>query len=215
MGRIDRRIARISQTLNASCELGSVTEYLDLLQAAGRASKAERRRAKESYKQEIDDSWNAVVTGMLYAFARGGELDYGVVLSISERKIRVVDIYGELFWVRRDDLSSQLRELGFFDIPFGRSVRDRQVRNDIAELIEDRVAERVDLDLDADLERSWDRHAVRTSPVLEAHPVHSCPERYEHRRAGSEYMTLMTASANCCSCAILMKDRWLASLMRR
>ncbi|QRV03024.1 DEAD/DEAH box helicase [Arcanobacterium phocisimile] len=191
LGRIDRRIARISQTLNASCELGSVTEYLDLLQAAGRASKAERRRAKESYKQEIDDSWNAVVTGMLYAFARGGELDYGVVLSISERKIRVVDIYGELFWVRRDDLSSQLRELGFFDIPFGRSVRDRQVRNDIAELIEDRVAERVDLDLDADLERSWDRHAVRTSPVLEAHPVHSCPERYEHRRAGSEYMTLM------------------------
>ncbi|WP_216379312.1 DEAD/DEAH box helicase [Arcanobacterium phocae] len=191
LARVEARLATEEHELDGICEHGSVTDYVTVLKAAGRASKAQRRRAKEAYKRDIQDSWNNVVTGMLYAFAVDGDVNYGIALSVSGRRIRIIDVYGDLFWLRQDDLSSQMREIGFIDVPFGRSIRDWRVREDFAVAINAAVEERVDLGLDEDLQKSWDKYAVNATPIVEAHPVHSCPDRAVHQRQAAQYVTLM------------------------
>nr|WP_301281017.1 helicase-related protein [Arcanobacterium phocae] len=191
LARVEARLMSEEHELDGICEYGSVTDYVTVLKAAGRASKAQRRRAKEAYKRDIQDSWNNVVTGMLYAFAVDGDVNYGIALSVSGRRIRIIDVYGDLFWLRQDDLSSQMREIGFIDVPFGRSIRDWRVREDFAVAINAAVEERVDLGLDEDLQKSWDKYAVNATPIVEAHPVHSCPDRAVHQRQAAQYVTLM------------------------
>ncbi|QJC22681.1 DEAD/DEAH box helicase [Arcanobacterium buesumense] len=191
LARLDRRLSRVTDQLAEVCERGSVTEYIDIVKATGRASKAQRRRAKEAYRRDIEMSWNNAVTGMLYAFAINGEVDYGIALSVSDRRIRIVDVYGDIFWLHPMELSSPLRELGFLDLPFGRSIKDPSVRDDVAAIIDQEISDRVDLGLDEDLTRSWARYAVNETPLVDAHPVHSCPDRALHLKQGDEYSTLV------------------------
>ncbi|XCB30080.1 hypothetical protein RQN30_01075 [Arcanobacterium hippocoleae] len=53
------------------------------------------------------------------------ELEYAVVLSHNARKARVVNLYGELTWIYKDDLRSPLRHLGSFSLPHGISLKNR------------------------------------------------------------------------------------------
>lgn len=191
LARVERRLTQTSEELEHACERGSVTEYVEVLKEAGRASKSQRKAAKEAYRKEIDESWYNAVTGMLYAFAVDGELDYGIALSVSDKRIRMIDVYGDVFWLHHADLSSQLRDLGFIDLPYGRSVKDPSVREDFADTIHNAIEERLDLGLDEDLRQSWDRYAVRETPVVEAHPVHACADRHLHRAQAAEYSTLL------------------------
>lgn len=188
--RIRNRLTELSADLEAECSRGDVAEYLRLRQRAGRASKAERKRAKAAYREYIEDSWEAVQTGHLYAYARNGELEYGVVLSAGPSKLRLVNIFAEKVWLHRNDLSAEMRDLGTISMPFGMSPKDPSVREDIAESIIDAVGERTELGIDRDLEGSWDRFAVRSTPELENHPVHTCPDVEEHVAAGRELLAL-------------------------
>lgn len=188
--RIRERLRTVEAELAGSCERGDVVEYLRLRERAGRASKAERKRAKEAYRAKIEQSWQGVRTGKLYAYARDGHLEYGVVLSLAPRKIRFTNIYAELVWLYRDELSAELREVGEIPMPFGVSLKDPQVREDIALAMIDAIEERSELGVDLDLEASWDRFAVRTSPELERHPVHLCPDVADHIDDGAELVSL-------------------------
>lgn len=191
--RIRARIHELTQDLAGECDRGDVAEYLRLRQRAGRASKAERKRAKAQYRRVIEESWRAAHTGRLYAYARDGELEYGVVLSAGDKKLRLVNLYAEMVWLHRDELSAELRDLGAISLPFGLSPKDPTVRETIAESIIDAVDERISLGVDRDLEGSWDRFAVRETPEVVGHPVHTCPDVEDHVRVGRELLTLENA----------------------
>lgn len=190
MSRIRSRIHTLESELSDRCSRGNLVEYLRLREKAGRASKAQRRRAKAEYEERIAHSWDNARTGHLYAYARGGELEYGVALSVSPAKIRFTNIFAEMVWLYRDELSSEIRDLGEIEMPFGLSPKDPQVRESIADSIIAAVDDRTELGVDRDLMGSWDRFAVRANPELEAHPVHTCPDLDEHVADGTELMSL-------------------------
>ncbi|PKZ89976.1 DEAD/DEAH box helicase [Trueperella bernardiae] len=190
IARVRARLEEVEAELAGECRDGSLPDYLRLRRTAKRASKAERKRAKREYRKHIADSWDVAATGRLYAFARGGELDYGVVLSVGP-KLRLVDLNGDMAWLREEELSSELRDLGTIPMPFGLSPRKVEVRANIADAMWEAVGERIELGTDRDLTGSWDRFAVTSSDELDAHPVHHCPDLTEHIRTGSEFTSLL------------------------
>ncbi len=189
MTRIRGRLEAMESELKAACKLGDLVDYLRIRSHADRASKSERKRAKAEYRAKIDDSWNAAQTGRLYAYAREGELEYGVTLSVGHR-LRLINIYGEIVWLDEKELSSELRELGTIPMPFGVSPKKPEIREQIADEIYDAIVEREELGMDRDLMGSWDRFAVRSNPDLEAHPVHHCPDLADHIDQAQEYIAL-------------------------
>lgn len=188
MARMRKQMSKLEADLH--CSRGDLVEYLHLHAASRRASKAERKRAKAAYREKLLDSWDAATTGHLYAFAREGELEYGVVLSVG-RRLRLVNLYGEIRWLALDELSSELRDLGKIALPFGRSFKDADVREQIGDDIYSRIEDRLDLRLDGDLELPWERFAARENPKLIAHPVHSCPHLEQHLDDAAPYLALM------------------------
>ncbi|MDP9800017.1 ATP-dependent RNA helicase HelY [Arcanobacterium wilhelmae] len=190
LARVRARLADVEEELARKCERGNLVEYLRLRAGAARASKAQRKRAKAEYHARIRDSFAQAATGMLYAYALDGELEYALVLSVGNGKLRVINAFGEMYWLREDDLSAQMRLVGEIAIPFGRSLKEREVREQIADSIIDAVDERSELGVDRDLMGSWDRFAVRESPELIAHPVHTCPDLAQHLREGEELVSL-------------------------
>ena len=71
--RIRSSIAVLETRLADVCEAGSIVEYARLRDRAGRASKAERRKAKAAYKAEIDRTWARSSIGRIYAYALWGD----------------------------------------------------------------------------------------------------------------------------------------------
>ena len=187
-GRVRRRIAAEEERL--TCEHGDIVEYLRLRNKSGRAAKSARIAAKRAYRQRIAETFADARTGTLYAFARGGELEYGVVLSVDPSRLRVINWYGEVSWLREDALSSELRELGPFQMPTGRSLRDRAVREQIADDILDAVEERVELGIDHDLLDSWSRFAQPRDQEFAYHPCANCPDLEQHMRDAETLLSL-------------------------
>ncbi|MEW6919170.1 DEAD/DEAH box helicase [Trueperella pyogenes] len=190
IARIRARLDTLETELSEECRAGNVPDYLRLRRRSERASKAERKRAKREYQQKMADSWAAARTSRLYVFARSGELDYGVVLSVGA-KLRMVNLNAEMIWLRENELSSELRDLGTIPLPFGMSPKNPQVRADIAEVMWRAVGERIELGTDRDLTGSWDRFAVRETDKLAAHPVHHCPDLAAHVERGAEFTSLL------------------------
>ncbi|MGV9184303.1 DEAD/DEAH box helicase [Arcanobacterium canis] len=190
LARVRTRLADIEDELANECDRGDVVEYLRLRAGASRASKAQRRQAKVEYQRRIRQSYADAGTGQLYAYAIGGELEYALVLSVGRGKLRVINAFGEMYWLRLEDLSAQMRHLGSVEIPFGRSLKNDDVREQLAESIIAAVDERSELGVDRDLMGSWDRFAVRENAELIAHPVHTCPDLAQHLARGEELISL-------------------------
>ncbi|WP_124054836.1 DEAD/DEAH box helicase [Arcanobacterium ihumii] len=188
--RILRKKAELQSELEAQYPGVDVVGYLELRQKSGRASKAQRRVAKEEYRKVVKQSWKSATTGHLYAYARDGELEYGVALSVSPSKIRFINIFAELVWLHEREVSSELRDLGVIDMPFGVSPKDPQVREDIAESIIEAVEDRTELGTDRDLMDSWDRFAVRENSELVTHPVHTNKELKNILKSATEFLSL-------------------------
>lgn len=186
--RVRRRISHEERRL--TCEYGDIVEYLRLRNRSGRAAKTARKAAKRAYRQRIAETFAGAHTGTLYAFACGGELEYGVVLSVDPARLRVINWYGEVSWLREDALSSELRELGAFQMPAGRSLRDRAVREQIADDILDEVEERDELGTDRDLLESWSRFAQPRDQEFSSHPCSACPDLEQHTRDAETLLSL-------------------------
>ncbi|MGO1594617.1 MAG: DEAD/DEAH box helicase, partial [Ancrocorticia sp.] len=186
--RIRSRIAHEEQ--NLSCSHGDLVEYLRLRENLGRAAKSARKAAKREYRERIIDTFDRAQTGTLYAFARDKELEYGVVLSTDRANLRVLNWYGEVYWLREDQLSSELRDVEPFAMPMGLSLKSREVRDDIADSLYDAVSERVELGVDRDLLGSWARFAPPRDRAFVDHPVNECPDLAQHMRDGEVLLSL-------------------------
>ena len=195
LGRIEARLARIRRRIalearELRCDRGDVVEYVRARAASGRAAKSSRKEAKRAYRARIADSFAGARNGVVYAVNREGELDYVLVLSGGRERLRVLDWYGEASWLREGDLRSELREAASVPIPQGRSLRERPVREDLADAIAQAVEERTELGVDRDLLEPWSRFAVREDDALLAHPCASCRHIGEHVRAAETLLSL-------------------------
>lgn len=182
----EREAARV----RGLCEHGDVTEYVELRRRAGRASSAARKKAKRAYRERVASSFQLAYGGEIIAYAYGTSLEYAYVTQVDEDRLRVATWMGDLVWLRQDDVRSELRHVGEYELPSGMKLRDPAQREVLASHITDLVADRIEVGIDDDLLESWDRGAVRESPELIAHPVHSCPDREAHVEAAAAYRTL-------------------------
>ncbi|MBR6459665.1 MAG: DEAD/DEAH box helicase [Actinomycetaceae bacterium] len=195
VAEIEGRLAAIydaqeKEKAGLECDRGDVHEYLLMREHAPRAHRNQRRKAKADYHRKIQQSFLKARTGYAYAFAREGRLTYGLVLSRNGKKMRIIDWDGNVSWLREDDVSSHLREVGECPLPHGLSVRSPDGREQILDRLADCVLERADLGLDRDLERSWDRLVKADDAPYVSHPCHSCPDRDEHIAHGRDFVAL-------------------------
>lgn len=188
LARIRRRIA--AEEENLECDAGDIVEYVRLRAASGRAAKSVRKAAKREYRERVSRSFAKAKTGRLYAVHRAGDVDYVLILSVNREKLRVIDWYGEVSWLRESDLGSELRDVGAIRLPTGRSLKDRSAREDLADAIIARVEERADLGVDRDLLGSWSRFAVGRDARLDRHPCSSCPDLAAHMRDAETLLSL-------------------------
>lgn len=195
VAEIEGRLAAIYDAIEREkaaleCDKGDVHEYLLLREHAPRAHRNQRRKAKADYHRKIQHSFLKTRTGYAYAYARDGRLTYGLVLSRNGKKMRILDWDGSVSWLREDDVSSHLREVGECPLPHGLSVRSAEGREQVLDRLADCVLERADLGLDRDLEGSWDRLVKADDAPYASHPCHSCPDRDAHITQGRNYVAL-------------------------
>lgn len=196
LGVIEARRAKVEAALAAEarsleCDRGPLTEYLTLRRTAPRASKSARNKAKARYVRRIAASFRQTRNGLGYAYALGGELTYGLVLSRGPKKLRMIDWFGQVYWLRAEDLSSEMREIGTVSVPHGMSVKSAAAREAIGDSLLELVAEREELGLDRDLERSWDRFAEPAPAAHITHPCHGCPDMPRHLEDAQRYLALV------------------------
>lgn len=185
MDRIRKRIVREEQQLTHNC--GDVVEFVRNRASTGRAAKSARKAAKREYRLRIEASFSTARNGRVYAYQREGELVYALLLSAGS-KHRVIDWYGDIRWLHLHDLGSEMREVTTVAIPSGRSLKDRQTRDDIADSILEAVDERNELGIDRDLLGSWSRFAQPTDAAH--HECENCPESAAHIRRGEALVSL-------------------------
>ncbi|MBP3222743.1 MAG: DEAD/DEAH box helicase [Actinomycetaceae bacterium] len=189
---LNGQIERFRQN-NFSCSCGDVEEYLQLFSRAPRPKKSERKKAKEKYIRRIHSSFRKAQHSYVYAYAIEGNLNYGIVLSRSGNKLRMIDVHSQVFWLRLDDLSSEMRPLFPYQLPHGLSLKNNDIRKDIANKLYSLIEERDILGLDRDLELSWDRFAIPATGSYRHHPSHMCKKRAEHIDNGRTLSLMMNA----------------------
>ncbi len=196
LGKIEGRRAKVEAALieeshRLECDFGPFTEYLRLRRAAPRASKKARQKAKGSYLRRIAASFRQARNGLGYAYAISGQLTYGLVLSRSPRKLRVIDWSGQVYWLLEKDLSSEMREIGPVPIPQGMSLKTAAAREAICDSLFDLFAERDEVGLDRDLEQSWERFAEPAPSAHLNHPCHRCADLPRHLEEARSYLALL------------------------
>ena len=200
LAKLEARLARIRRRISAEegrlhCDAGDVVEYVRLRAASGRAPKSVRKAAKREYRERISRSFAQAKNGRLYAVHRDGDVDYVLVLSADRGKLRVIDWYGEISWLREADLGSELRDVGAVSLPVGRRLKDRSTREDLADAIVEQVEERTELGVDRDLLGSWSRFAVGPDADLAAHPCSACPDLAVHLKDAETLLSLDARAA--------------------
>lgn len=187
--RLEKIRARIRQEEeNLVCSHGNLVEYLRARASAGRQAKSARKAAKREYRSRIKKSFAAARNSRVYAYQINGELEYCLLLSAGANKHRIIDWYGDIRWLREEDLGSDMREVGSVSLPTGLSLKSKETREALADAIVAEVNERTELGIDRDLLGSWSRFAH--TQVDDEHPCASCPDVREHIRQGQSLISL-------------------------
>ncbi|WP_054953686.1 DEAD/DEAH box helicase [Flaviflexus massiliensis] len=179
-----------AEKLRGMCEAGDVADYARLRSSSARASSSARKKAKKAYRHRVADSFEYANGGEIIAYAYGTSLEYAYVTQVDDDRLRVATWLGDLVWLTPESVRSELRHVGDYVLPAGMKLRDPSQREVLADKIAEFVEDRVTIGLDEDLLKSWDRGAVRETPELLEHPVHSCPDREKHLEEATAFLSL-------------------------
>ncbi|MEZ7898205.1 MAG: DEAD/DEAH box helicase [Flaviflexus sp.] len=188
--RVRLALEEETEKLRTACERGDVAEYATIRANSARASSSARKKAKKAYRHRVADSFEYAYGGEIIAYAYGTELEYAYVTQVDDDRLRVATWMGDLVWLTPDSVRSELRHVGDYMLPAGMKLRDPVQREVLADKIAEFVEERVLIGLDDDLLKSWDRGAVRETPELLNHPVHTCPDREQHVEDATAFLSL-------------------------
>lgn len=175
-----------------SCEHGDAREYFrlrDELVLAQKAASKERSRTRRVADKEVLSS---LVPGDVIAYGRGRRTLHAVVAlqqttATGRVATTVIGTDGRFHALAQGDSAPNARRVGRMRIAGGSALRRNKERVRVAEALKGLVRSG-SLDEAAPAAVPFDSAQIeRLQAALRAHPVHRCPDREEHARAGHQW----------------------------
>lgn len=173
-----------------SCSRGDVRAYLTLRDRISQTEKSGARARKRERREESRRVLESVRTGDVLALTRGHKHRLCVVgaqATTASGRVEVCIIGEDGTWrsLAPEDIRGGIAVVGHLSIPGGSALRRTKERTRIAgELRSGRAKGRFALAHDS----SPDRDPISDlRAAMRSHPVHRCPHREEHARAGARW----------------------------
>ena len=176
-----------------SCSHGDVREYLTLRDQLGQAEKSGARARKREARDELRRLLSGVRPGDVLALTRGRKTRLCVVgaKATSASGRGEVSVIGEdATWraLAPEDVRGAIAVVGHMSIPGGSALRRTKERTRIAGELRSGAAKGI-YEVPAESTQAFDPiSALRVA--MRQHPVHRCPHREEHARAGAQWARL-------------------------
>ena len=176
-----------------SCSHGDVREYLTLRDQLGQTEKSGARARKREARDESRRILSGVRPGDVLALTRGRKTRLCVVgaKATSASGRGEVSVIGEdATWraLAPEDVRGAIAVVGHMSIPGGSALRRTKERTRIAGELRSGAA-KGNYEVPAESTQAFDPiSALRVA--MRQHPVHRCPHREEHARAGAQWARL-------------------------
>ena len=176
-----------------SCSHGDVREYLTLRDQLGQTEKSGARARKREARDESRRILSGVRPGDVLALTRGRKTRLCVVgaKATSASGRGEVSVIGEdATWraLAPEDVRGAIAVVGHMSIPGGSALRRTKERTRIAGELRSGAAKGI-YEVPAESTQAFDPiSALRAA--MRQHPVHRCPHREEHARAGAQWARL-------------------------
>lgn len=180
---------RDSAADDLSCSRGDVGEYLMMRERISQAEKAGARARKRETREESRRVLAGVRTGDVLALSRGRKVRLCVVgakATAASGRVEASVIGEDATWraLAPEDVRGGIAIVGHMSIPGGSALRRTKERTRIAgELRSGAAKGRYQLPADA----AGEDTIGQMRAAMRAHPVHRCPHREEHARAGARW----------------------------
>ena len=176
-----------------SCSHGDVREYLTLRDQLGQAEKSGARARKRVARDESRRVLSGVRPGDVLALTRGRKSRLCVVgakATSASGRVEVSVIGEDSTWraLAPEDVRGGIAVVGHMSIPGGSALRRTKERTRIAAELRSQAARGAYEIPTESLESSDPISALRVA--MRQHPVHRCPHREEHARAGAQWARL-------------------------
>ena len=189
----DLEAQRDAMAEDLSCSHGDVREYLTLRDQLGQTEKSGARARKREARDESRRILSGVRPGDVLALTRGRKTRLCVVgaKATSASGRGEVSVIGEdATWraLAPEDVRGAIAVVGHMSIPGGSALRRTKERTRIAGELRSGAAKGIYV-VPAESTQAFDPiSALRVA--MRQHPVHRCPHREEHARAGAQWARL-------------------------
>lgn len=189
----DLEAQRDATAEDLSCSHGDVREYLTLRDQLGQTEKSGARARKREARDESRRILSGVRPGDVLALTRGRKTRLCVVgaKATSASGRGEVSVIGEdATWraLAPEDVRGAIAVVGHMSIPGGSALRRTKERTRIAGELRSGAAKGIYV-VPAESTQAFDPiSALRVA--MRQHPVHRCPHREEHARAGAQWARL-------------------------
>ena len=176
-----------------SCSHGDIREYLTLRDQLGQAEKSGARARKREARDELRRLLSGVRPGDVLALTRGRKTRLCVVgakATSASGRVEVSVIGEDATWraLAPEDVRGAIAVVGHMSIPGGSALRRTKERTRIAGELRSGAAKGI-YEVPAESTQAFDPiSALRAA--MRQHPVHRCPHREEHARAGAQWARL-------------------------
>lgn len=176
-----------------SCSHGDVREYLTLRDQLGQTEKSGARARKREARDESRRILSGVRPGDVLALTRSRKTRLCVVgakATSASGRVEVSVIGEDATWraLAPEDVRGAIAVVGHMSIPGGSALRRTKERTRIAGELRSGAAKGI-YEVPAESTQAFDPiSALRVA--MRQHPVHRCPHREEHARAGAQWARL-------------------------
>ena len=176
-----------------SCSHGDVREYLTLRDQLGQTEKSGARARKREARDESRRILSGVRPGDVLALTRSRKTRLCVVgakATSASGRVEVSVIGEDATWraLAPEDVRGAIAVVGHMSIPGGSALRRTKERTRIAGELRSGAAKGI-YEVPAESTQAFDPiSALRAA--MRQHPVHRCPHREEHARAGAQWARL-------------------------
>lgn len=176
-----------------SCSHGDVREYLTLRDQLGQTEKSGARARKREARDESRRILSGVRPGDVLALTRSRKTRLCVVgakATSASGRVEVSVIGQDATWraLAPEDVRGAIAVVGHMSIPGGSALRRTKERTRIAGELRSGAA-KGNYEVPAESTQAFDPiSALRVA--MRQHPVHRCPHREEHARAGAQWARL-------------------------
>lgn len=174
------------------CEKGDAQEYFRLRDELVLAQKAASKKRNQTQRSADSQLLSGLVPGDVISYGKGRRKLYAVIAfqektAIGRVATTVVGMDGRFHTLAHGDASTGAQHLAHLRISGGSALRRNKERMRIAEELRQLVRSGNFKALSSQTLPFDSAEVERLEASLRAHPVHQCPKREEHARAGHQW----------------------------